>query len=608
MTEGVLTDKEGRRIKLLEPLGKGGFGVVYLAEVVTPSGLVSRLAVKLANKELMHLPELLARARDEARLMSQLSHDHVVRIHSLTELCGRAAVLMEYVEGIDCRRLLVDARERYGTGLPPRVAAAIIERAASALDAAWTTISPQTGRPLKVVHRDIKPSNILLSRSGVVKVMDFGVARAEFDREAHTESVQFGTWRYMAPERLLENRAGPESDVFSLGATFWELLVGRAMERLPPGKDSFTEVRARLLSQLEDDALRGLVGSMLARDSVDRPGAAEVESVLSELTLPGPDLRRHARQVVPALVAQARVQLAGNEDILDFTNSIHTSELSPAETFELVPPVEQADPGRTPPTRTPLLLGAGLALVVAGAVLWTQWVPGLDLEERGAVESEEASEEPTKGSAAVLGAEEAARKRLESLREQSIARCHAGSTEFPGGPVDWTLRFTILRDGSVSSPLLTGGQAPEFQKCVLKAVETLSFDAPGEEVQIEQSWTLPATRKAQPRPRPEASDKLPLEPEAPELGSMDPVIHITETPIERVTVQLKSLPVDASITVDGQVYGTFARVDLLPGSYTLQAVWSDEANAGRMSCTVDITANTKAIKMVKDSNKCLLEQ
>jgi serine/threonine protein kinase len=162
-----------RRIKLIRPLGKGGFGAVYLADVYSADGLVHRMAVKVLHEQFSMEGEIGARARDEARLMSQLNHDNVVQVFGLTQIGKRSAVLMEYVEGVDCSSLIRHSAEN-GQGVPLSVGARIIECSADALHAAYNTISPQTGRPLCVVHRDIKPGNILVSLNGTVKVMDFG--------------------------------------------------------------------------------------------------------------------------------------------------------------------------------------------------------------------------------------------------------------------------------------------------------------------------------------------------------------------------------------------------------------------------------------------------
>ena len=332
--EGQTHNRQGRRIKLLTPLGKGGFGAVYLADVTTRDGLVQRLAVKLLHESWANDNGIAARARDEARLMSQLNHDNVLKIYGLTRLSDRAAVLMEYVEGIDCRTMVVETARAAGEvrGLPPRVAASIIERAAGALAAAWADVSPQTGQPLRVVHRDIKPSNLLVSINGAVKVMDFGVARADFEREALTGSVQFGTHRYMAPERWLKGEAGHTSDLFSLGVTFWELLTGVRFERLPLDPVVYAEARDAQIARLETlgmsrevtAALSTLIRDMLTHDERERVDAIMVEERLGALEgeLGGEGLRRFARRELPSLVQIQLHSLKSDPDLLDMTGTL----------------------------------------------------------------------------------------------------------------------------------------------------------------------------------------------------------------------------------------------------------------------------------------------
>ncbi|MEY3209725.1 MAG: hypothetical protein RIT28_206, partial [Pseudomonadota bacterium] len=387
-----LQDTNRRKIRLLKPLGKGGFGAVYLADVYSPEGLVQRMAVKLLHEEFAKDNQLAARARDEARLMSQLNHDHVVKVHALTQVGERAAVLMEYVEGVDGAALLDAADRAKERGLPPRVCAAIIEHSASALHAAWTTRSPQTGQPLRVVHRDIKPSNLLLSSGGVVKVMDFGVARAEFEREAQTQSVQFGTQRYMAPERWLHGEAGPESDIYSLGITLWELLTGGRFERLPLQETSYNKRRAEHVEQLRDlqggEPLMEIVEGMLAFSPENRLNAQQVEERLGALAdnLPGPELRRYARKVVPPLVESRLAALAKDPDLREISGTLQTRG-APSSTPPASPqgvaasPVDVDAPGTTPrpvaqddevPTWLPVVVGGG-AVLAAGLVAVLVW-------------------------------------------------------------------------------------------------------------------------------------------------------------------------------------------------------------------------------------------
>ena len=91
-----------QRIEFIETLGRGGFGAVYLANVTRSDTLVQRLAVKLMNADHRDEPDLVARQRDEARLLAQLNHDHIVKVMDMTEIHGLPALIMEYVEGADC--------------------------------------------------------------------------------------------------------------------------------------------------------------------------------------------------------------------------------------------------------------------------------------------------------------------------------------------------------------------------------------------------------------------------------------------------------------------------------------------------------------------------
>ena len=306
---------EPRRITFVEALGKGGFGAVYLADIRSRSNFEQRLAVKVLNEELGDNDEVVRRQRDEARLLAQLNHDHIVKVFDLLEIDGRPAVLMEYVPGVDANRL---AREG---PIPARAVLEIVAATASALQAAYSTVSPFTGRPLHVIHRDIKPSNILLSEHGTVKVLDFGIARADFDREGETRSVAFGTARYMAPEQWMNENVTASVDVFALGVTMIELLSGRPAERLPLRIDKYNAGRDKQIAAVRDPRWGGiwwrrleeLLQDMLARDPEDRASAERVQEVCMELSeeVGGVSLRRFARQKVPPLIQVRREKMRG---------------------------------------------------------------------------------------------------------------------------------------------------------------------------------------------------------------------------------------------------------------------------------------------------------
>ncbi|MCP4803915.1 MAG: protein kinase [Proteobacteria bacterium] len=557
-----LRDDEGRSIRLLRPLGKGGFGSVWQAEVTAPSGLVHHMALKLLHEELMNDADLVARARDEARLMSQLNHDHVVKVHALTTLSGRAAVLMEYVEGIDCTALLNAARQSGEPGLPITVGLAIVERSAAALHAAWTTISPQTGRPLCVVHRDIKPSNLLLSVTGQVKVMDFGVARADFHREAQTESVQFGTQRFMAPERWLHGVAGPESDIFSLGVTLWELLVGAKFERLPLSEAHFDDKRQEQIRALEHrtpldpaglGAAQELLRGMLEFDPARRPTAAQVEERASDLleSTRGPDLRRWARKHVPPLVESRQRSLDRDHDLAELSGTL-ARRTEPEETAA-TPSIPRTPapilPATTPPPeptwtpepttapQRPAFLGAaaGLALVLGlgGVAVW-QLIPG------------EAPDEPL----------------VEVPTDEPVP---AEALALPAAEVDATEPVRAVVDEPVPRAVATRSQP--------KSVE--------------------------PEPEPVAE----LEPE-PATEPPTTVVHITERPAvtETVTIKVLADPSDGYALADGQRANVRESLTLTVGATTgLKFTWPD---AQTLRCDKVITADLTKIKFDQESQKC----
>ena len=295
-----------RRVSLLQVLGRGGFGAVYLADLHSRDGFVQRVAVKILNARMTESADIAARQRDEARLLARLNHDHIVKVFDLTEVQNRPSVIMEYVEGVDLGQLVREAP------LPTKVALQAIGQAASALHAAWESPDPQSGNPLRVVHRDIKPSNLLLSRHGNLKVLDFGIARGDFDREGATGSVQFGTSRFMAPEQWLYQAVSNKVDVYALGVTLVELLAGAALERAPLDPERFRlhmdaaiyAVVAADLPQATKQQLADLCTQMLAYDPADRPSAAEVRETAMAIVedLSGEGLVRYARRTVPPLL------------------------------------------------------------------------------------------------------------------------------------------------------------------------------------------------------------------------------------------------------------------------------------------------------------------
>jgi hypothetical protein len=198
------------RYEILEKLGEGGMAIAYLGR---DRVLGRTVAIKVMRPELSGDAEFLARFRREARAAAGVTHPHIAGIYDTGNDGPHHYIVMEYVDGESLR----DRLRREGP-LPLGEALRIATETAEALGAAHAA---------GVVHRDIKPHNILLSREGQVKVTDFGIARATAS-SGHTETGKIiGSMDYVSPEQARGDAVGPQSDLYSLGVTLFEMLAGR---------------------------------------------------------------------------------------------------------------------------------------------------------------------------------------------------------------------------------------------------------------------------------------------------------------------------------------------------------------------------------------------
>ncbi|MBN2799993.1 MAG: serine/threonine protein kinase [Deltaproteobacteria bacterium] len=284
-------------------LGEGAFGTVYRGELVGTAGFRRKVALKVLKPSREGDEDLSKRLRDEARLLGQVSHRAVVHVDGLVILRNRWTVVMEYVEGVDLQRMLVRGP------LPLGVALEIVSEIAAALHVAYWT-RRENGQPLRLLHRDIKPSNIIVTATGEVKLVDFGVARAEFKgREAETERFMFGALGYMAPERM-DGVSGPEGDVYGLGAVMYELLAGSPLGRTFVQIEKHDAHVGENLSRLGRERsevsaeLVALIHQMLDYHAEDRPTARDVEDRCRALRaeVGGGWLRDWAERSIPSFL------------------------------------------------------------------------------------------------------------------------------------------------------------------------------------------------------------------------------------------------------------------------------------------------------------------
>jgi len=209
-TSAPLVGQSFGKCRLISLIGKGGMGSVYLAEHLF---LKRRVAIKILSRDLSSDPEELARFEKEAIAAARLDHENIVTIHDVDEEDGRLFIVMEYVEGED-----LDVYLRRKGALPVRRATEIVREVTRALEHAHAA---------GVVHRDIKPGNVLIGKTGLVKITDFGLAQDVGHKETHDGDYVLGTPFYVSPEQAQGLPADGRSDLYSLGVTYYQMLTGR---------------------------------------------------------------------------------------------------------------------------------------------------------------------------------------------------------------------------------------------------------------------------------------------------------------------------------------------------------------------------------------------
>ena len=219
-----LTGARLGRYLLGDRLGAGGGASVYLAQLRGPHDFERVLAVKVVHEHLTESSEFVNMFLDEANLAVRLTHPCIVHSYELGRHGPYLFLAMEYLGGQPLSKLVERAKQR-GIRLDPRVVAWIGARAAEALAYAHA-LTDESGKRVGLVHRDVSPQNIFLTYDGHVKVIDFGIARAE-GRLTHTGLGRIkGKFSYMAPEQMLKHSVDHRADLFALGATLYEAAVG----------------------------------------------------------------------------------------------------------------------------------------------------------------------------------------------------------------------------------------------------------------------------------------------------------------------------------------------------------------------------------------------
>jgi len=263
--------------RIVERLGSGGMGVVYRAQDLR---LERPVALKFLPEALTKDPSAMERLLREAKAASSLHHQNIRTIFSFDEHEGRQFIVMELLEGRPLDRVIAEGP------MTPDVVLSLATQIADALDVAHAR---------GIVHRDIKPANLFLTGSGLLKVLDFGLAKTHHVAPTTDSAIDgqatmldltmsgttLGTASYMAPEQVLGEAVDRRTDLFSFGAVLYEMAVGRQAFSGPTLGAIFDAILNRApvpLTAWRPDlpaALDGIIGRALEKNPADRYQSAE---------------------------------------------------------------------------------------------------------------------------------------------------------------------------------------------------------------------------------------------------------------------------------------------------------------------------------------------
>ena len=220
---------------VLDRISAGGMAEVYRAKEVREDGFAPIIALKRMLPSSGADETMTPMFVDEAKLASQLVHPNIAQTYELGRVDDDLYIAMEMVWGRDLRTL-AKAVSKTKQPFPVALACYAIAKSAEALDFAHNAKAAD-GRPMRLVHRDVSPHNLMLSNAGDVKVIDFGVAKADSKTNETVAGVIKGKFSYMAPEQVLGTAIDARTDIFALGIVLYELITG---ERLYDGSSAFS--------------------------------------------------------------------------------------------------------------------------------------------------------------------------------------------------------------------------------------------------------------------------------------------------------------------------------------------------------------------------------
>jgi serine/threonine-protein kinase len=222
-----MAQQQQQRYKVLEKIASGGMAEVFRAESAGLEGFKKIVAIKRVLPHLGEKKQFIGMFLDEARVGAQLSHSNCVQVFDIGVGDNTYFIVMEYVDGADLKAV-IEQTKRTGKTIPVEEACLICVRICEGLAYAHE-LTDGRGQNLQIVHRDMSPPNVLLTRHGEVKIVDFGLAKANSQLERSEPGIIKGKFSYLSPEAARGLAVDQRTDIFAVGIILWEMLAGRRL-------------------------------------------------------------------------------------------------------------------------------------------------------------------------------------------------------------------------------------------------------------------------------------------------------------------------------------------------------------------------------------------
>lgn len=209
---------------LLEKVAAGGMAEVFLAKSAGAGGVNKFVAIKRILPQFSGHQEFIDMFKEEAKIAVNLNHGNVVSIFDFGMEKESFYLVMEYVAGKNLRQIINELK-KINKSFNIEQVVYMVKEIAAGLDHAHRCVDSATGRPLNITHRDMSPQNVMVSYEGEIKVIDFGIAKAETQLETTKAGTLKGKFGYMSPEQAEGYPIDPRTDIFALGIVLWELLA-----------------------------------------------------------------------------------------------------------------------------------------------------------------------------------------------------------------------------------------------------------------------------------------------------------------------------------------------------------------------------------------------